>query len=85
LSFFNLESEFQLPYERLIGDAMSGDQSLFAREDAVEAAWVLVDRLLATAPDVEPYERGSWGPARALRLAPPGGWHDPPAAGRSCA
>jgi glucose-6-phosphate 1-dehydrogenase len=85
LSFFNHESEFQLPYERLIGDAMAGDQSLFAREDAVEAAWVLVDWLLATAPDVEPYERGSWGPARAQRLAPPGGWHDPPHAGRSCA
>jgi len=77
LSFFNHESQFQLPYERLIGDAMAGDQSLFAREDAVEASWALVDRLLATAPDVEPYEKGSWGPARAQRVGPPGGWHDP--------
>lgn len=77
LSVCSLEADFLTPYERLIGDALRGDQSLFAREDGVEAAWRFIDPLLATAPSVELYEPGSWGPARADRVGPAGGWHDP--------
>ncbi len=77
LSVCSLESGMLTPYERLIGDAMRGDQSLFARQDGVEASWAVVDQLLAIAPPVEFYEPGTWGPPRAERLAPPGGWHDP--------
>jgi glucose-6-phosphate 1-dehydrogenase len=77
LSVCNLEGGMLTPYERLIGDAMRGDQSLFARQDGVEASWRFVDALLATAPPVELYEPGTWGPERASRVAPRGGWHDP--------
>ena len=66
------------PYERLIGDARRGDQSLFAREDAVEAAWRVVDDVLQTTTPIHEYVRGSWGPAAASGvLAPPDHWHDP--------
>jgi len=66
------------PYERLIGDATVGDSTLFAREDAVEAAWAVVDPVLRAAPPVHLYDRGSWGPAEADRIvARHGGWHDP--------
>jgi glucose-6-phosphate 1-dehydrogenase len=66
-------------YERLIGDAMLGDATLFARQDVVEAAWAIVDPLLGTEPDEPiPYPRGSWGPAEADRLAHDvGGWNTP--------
>jgi glucose-6-phosphate 1-dehydrogenase len=67
-------------YERLLGDAMDGDPMLFARQDAVEAAWEVVRRILDDATPVHPYPRGSWGPADAERLvAAAGGWHDPTA------
>ncbi len=65
-------------YERLIGDAMHGDATLFARQDAVEAAWAIVDPLLAL--DREPliYPVGSWGPADADALTREvGGWYSP--------
>jgi glucose-6-phosphate 1-dehydrogenase len=77
LSVCSLEDGMLTPYERLIGDAMRGDQTLFARQDGVEASWRFVDALLATAPPVELYEPGTWGPERASRVAPRGGWHDP--------
>ncbi|HRH87430.1 MAG TPA: glucose-6-phosphate dehydrogenase [Rubrivivax sp.] len=64
-------------YERVLGDAMQGDQTLFAREDYVEEAWRIVDPPLAAPPPVQPYAPASWGPAEAQRIAPPGGWHDP--------
>jgi len=64
-------------YERLIGDALRGDQTLFAREDTVEAAWALIDDLRVGAQPPEPYEPGSWGPKSAERLAADiGGWHN---------
>ena len=67
-------------YERLLDDAMDGDPLLFARQDAVEAAWEVVGRILDDATPVHPYERGSWGPAEAGRLtAAAGGWRDPAA------
>jgi glucose-6-phosphate 1-dehydrogenase len=65
-------------YERLLGDAMRGDATLFARQDAVEAAWRIVDPLLDAGITPEPYEPGSWGPPSALPLAAAvGGWSDP--------
>ncbi|MCB1623386.1 MAG: glucose-6-phosphate dehydrogenase [Pseudomonadales bacterium] len=74
----NAETEAMSPYERLIADAMRGDQRLFARQDSVEAAWEFVDNLLARAPAVEPYDRGSWGPKSADRLVERhGGWYNP--------
>jgi glucose-6-phosphate 1-dehydrogenase len=66
------------PYERLLGDAMDGDGTLFARQDGVEAAWEIVDPILKDPPAVQPYEPGTWGPADAGRLAADvGGWHTP--------
>ena len=64
-------------YERVLGDAMKGDATLFAREDSVEEAWRIVDPVLAADTPVQPYAVHRWGPADAQRLAPPGGWHDP--------
>ena len=66
------------PYERLLGDAMEGDGTLFAREDEVEAAWAIVDDILKADTPVREYEPGTWGPAEANRLtADVGGWYDP--------
>jgi len=68
----------EAPYERLLGDAMAGDGALFTREDAVEAAWAVVDPVLKTHHRVRPYTRGSWGPKAADALiATDGGWHNP--------
>jgi glucose-6-phosphate 1-dehydrogenase len=65
-------------YERLIGDAMVGEATLFARQDVVEAAWAIVDPVLHVPSKLFEYDCGSWGPAEANRLAADvGGWHDP--------
>ena len=65
-------------YERLLGDAMAGDGALFTSQDAVEAAWAVVDPILADHPATLPYAPGSWGPAAADALvAADGGWHNP--------
>ncbi len=65
-------------YERLLGDAMAGDQTLFARQDAVDAAWAIVDPILGDAVPVHTYAPGSWGPSEADRLASDvGGWDEP--------
>ena len=68
----------QSPYERLLGDAMAGDGALFTREDAVEAAWAVVDPVLQNHHSVLAYKRGSWGPKEAEAIiAADGGWHNP--------
>jgi glucose-6-phosphate 1-dehydrogenase len=68
----------QSPYERLLGDAMAGDGALFSREDAIEAAWAVVDPVLKTHPRARPYKRGSWGPQGADALIVSGGrWYNP--------
>jgi glucose-6-phosphate 1-dehydrogenase len=68
----------EAPYERLLGDAMAGDGALFTREDAVEAAWAVVDPVLKTHHHVRPYRRGTWGPKEAdAIIASDGGWHNP--------
>ena len=75
-------------YARLIGDALRGDQTLFARADAVEEAWRVVDPMVADGPAVMPYDPGSWGPEvhedlrpdqlkALLNATPEGGWHRP--------
>ena len=55
------------PYERLLGDAASGDATLFSREDAVEEAWRIVDPILGDATPVHEYEPGTWGPSAGRR------------------
>jgi glucose-6-phosphate 1-dehydrogenase len=66
------------PYERLLDDAMQGDATLFAREDAVEAAWRVVEPILGDATPLYTYQPGTWGPAEAVRIiARSGGWHTP--------
>jgi glucose-6-phosphate 1-dehydrogenase len=67
-------------YERLLGAAMDGDNSLFAREDYVEEAWRIVDPVLKKGTPVFPYATNTWGPAEVAHVNPPGGW-DVPARG----
>jgi glucose-6-phosphate 1-dehydrogenase len=65
-------------YERLLGDAMEGDPILFAREDAVERAWEIVEPILHVETPVLAYEPGTWGPPEAAALiADPAGWREP--------
>lgn len=64
-------------YERLLGDAMAGDATLFAREDYVEEAWRIVDSVLKKATPVYNYEPKSWGPKEVEQVTPPGGWQNP--------
>lgn len=65
------------PYERLLRDAMHGDQALFAREDMVEAAWRVVDPILSAPTPLYPYAPNTWGPPEADALITNGGWHNP--------
>lgn len=63
------------PYERLLGDAIAGDSTLFARQDVVEAAWDIVDPIIRSPGEVFEYEPGSWGPAQAdVLVSGIGGW-----------
>ena len=64
-------------YERMLGDAMAGDATLFAREDYVEEAWRIVDPALKAGTPVFEYEPNSWGPAEVERVTPAGGWQNP--------
>jgi glucose-6-phosphate 1-dehydrogenase len=64
-------------YERVLTDAMSGDESIFARQDYVEEAWRIVDPVLKASTTVFPYDPHTWGPKEAESLVPPGGWVTP--------
>ncbi len=65
-------------YERLLGDAMRGDPTLFAREDSVEEAWRVVDPVLKADTPVYEYEPNTWGPKEVDQfVCPPGGWQNP--------
>ena len=65
-------------YERLIGDALEGDNALFARQDAVEEAWRVVDPILKSPKPTFVYQGGSWGPAEANGMVEAlGGWRAP--------
>jgi glucose-6-phosphate 1-dehydrogenase len=74
----SLHTDNMAPYERLLGDAMRGDPALFVREDAVEAAWEVVDPILGKVSPVYQYARNTWGPPEADRIIErEGGWHNP--------
>jgi len=65
-------------YERVLGDAMEGDATLFGREDYVEEAWRIVDPVLKANMPVYEYDPGTWGPDEVdARVMPAGGWHNP--------
>jgi len=65
-------------YERVLGDAMAGDATLFAREDYVEEAWRIVDPVLKAGTPIYQYEPSTWGPAEVnQRVFPNGGWQNP--------
>jgi glucose-6-phosphate 1-dehydrogenase len=64
-------------YERVLGDAIAGDTTLFAREDYVEEAWRIVDPVLRANTPVHEYEPGTWGPEATKSVTPHGGWHIP--------
>ena len=72
-------------YERVLGDAMAGDATLFAREDYVEEAWRIVDPALKAGTPVYEYEPKSWGPSEVDHVTPPGGWHNPVVEGEKTA
>jgi glucose-6-phosphate 1-dehydrogenase len=68
-------------YERVLGDAIAGDATLFARQDYVEEAWRIVDPVLKADTPVYTYDPGTWGPTEVDRqVSPPAGWHNPVAA-----
>jgi glucose-6-phosphate 1-dehydrogenase len=68
------------PYERLLADALRGDSTLFPRFEVIEETWRIVQPLLDSPPPLEPYERGTWGPESAEKLAEAhGGWREPQA------
>jgi branched-chain amino acid transport system permease protein len=72
------QADEMTPYERLIGDAIQGDQGLFARQDVVEEGWRIVEKILGNSVPVHPYKPGTWGPEAVNDvLLPSGGWHAP--------
>ena len=82
-SLLEEDPDEQSPYERLLTDAMNGDGALFAREDAIESAWAVVEPVLVDHPPAIPYAPGSWGPPAANHfIAADGGWHEPEVASR---
>lgn len=64
-------------YERVLGDALAGDATLFARQDYVEEAWRIVDPALKAGTPVFEYAPDTWGPKEVASVTPPGGWHHP--------
>jgi glucose-6-phosphate 1-dehydrogenase len=64
-------------YERVLGAAMTGESTLFAREDYVEEAWRIVDPVLKKSTPIYQYASNTWGPDEVERVTPPGGWHNP--------
>jgi glucose-6-phosphate 1-dehydrogenase len=85
LVVLQVSADEMTPNERLLGDAIRGDATLFVREDGVEAAWSVVDAVLGNATPVQEYEPNTWGPVEADRIiAGDGGWHNPkPIAGKN--
>ena len=78
MEFESFGGDGPTPYEVLLDAAMRGDSSLFARQDAVEETWRVVQPLIDSPPPVEVYEPGTWGPASAEELTRDhGGWREP--------
>jgi len=73
----NPDPEEMEAYERLLWMAMHGESTLFAREDAVEAAWRVVDPILSTNTPLYEYDPGTWGPLEADHIIANGTWHNP--------
>ena len=67
----------RLPYERLLGDALRGDKTLFTSDESVEAAWRVVDPILTNPTPVTEYECGTWPVAAESMAAGVMGWHRP--------
>jgi glucose-6-phosphate 1-dehydrogenase len=64
-------------YERLILEAMLGNQALFTRSDSIERIWEIAAPVLKDPPPVEPYAKGSWGPPSIDRIVAPNRWSLP--------
>ena len=78
LAFSHQPGMDQRPYDRLIAAALDGNPLLFARQDAIEAAWGVVDQVLGDVGPVYSYRSSTWGPKEADALLPEGDtWHDP--------
>jgi glucose-6-phosphate 1-dehydrogenase len=78
LTFAEQPTGDMLPYDRLIGAALSSDRGMFARQDNVEQAWRVVDPVLGDVVPVHSYAKGSWGPKEADALLHDGDiWADP--------
>jgi glucose-6-phosphate 1-dehydrogenase len=78
LAYQHLTKDEMDAYERLLGDALRGDATLFAREDNVEEAWRIVDPVLKAGTPIREYEPNTWGPREAdQKVSPPGGWQNP--------
>lgn len=78
LYFCKVKGDEMDAYERLIGDAIKGDSTLFARQDSVELAWNIVDPILGADIPIHEYEPATWGPPEAnAMIADVGGWHSP--------
>jgi len=71
-------------YERLLGEALAGDATQFAREDYVEEAWRIVDPVVKAGAPVYEYEPNTWGPSIDKTVSPPGGWRDIASNGSPC-
>jgi glucose-6-phosphate 1-dehydrogenase len=78
----NTQDDEMEAYERLLGDALRGDATLFGRQDGIEAAWRIVDPILDKRTPIRDYEPGTWGPVEAdAMISEFGGWRNPQAAG----
>jgi glucose-6-phosphate 1-dehydrogenase len=81
----NSHGDEMLAYERLLGDAMKGDSTLFSRRDGIESAWRVVDPILNLDKPVHEYDPGSWGPMIADPFLPlPARWHNPKPTNDEC-
>jgi glucose-6-phosphate 1-dehydrogenase len=75
LNFCSAPDDETQAYERLLGDAIRGDPTLFARQDTIEAQWRIVEPVLKADLPVHAYAPGSWGPHEADAMTEPwGGW-----------
>ena len=79
LVLLDRQAETESAYDRLLGDALAGKSALFTRQDAVEAAWAVVEPVLTDHSRAFSYAPGSWGPTEADALVAPGAWHYPAA------
>jgi glucose-6-phosphate 1-dehydrogenase len=78
LFLLDVESSDDMPYSRLLADALAGDRALFTSEKAIEAAWLVLDTVLSAHHKAVTYPPGTWGPRQADALiADYGGWHNP--------